>query len=224
MSQHPIIKICGIGDARVLEATINMGADMVGFVHFANSPRHVGFERIGELIALARGRVKTVVLVVNPDDAELEKAFACAPDFIQLHGTETAHRVDEIRLRGTTEIIKALPVGSPADLLALKEYSGHADRLLLDAKAPRGADRPGGLGTRFDWSLLKGLDPGVEYMLSGGLSPDNVADAIKQVRPFGVDVSSGVERAPGEKSLDLIRAFIAGARGVNQTGNPGKAR
>lgn len=212
MTHNTIIKICGIRDAHVLAAAIAAGADMVGFVHFAKSPRHLNLAEIAELISLARGRVKTVVLLVDPDNSLIEKVAACAPDIIQLHGGETPPRIDEIRLKTSIALMKALPVGSARDLLALKAYSGHIDRLLLDAKAPKDAKRPGGLGRIFDWNLLKALDGQVDYMLSGGLTPDNVANAIRQVRPAGVDVSSGVERAPGKKDIALIRDFINNAR------------
>jgi len=212
MSKHTIIKICGIRDARVLETAIAAGADMAGFVHFAKSPRHLGLAKISRLILRARGRVQSVVLLVDPDDGLLEQVAATAPDIIQLHGRESPERIDQIRFQTSIATMKALPVGGPDDLLALKVYSEHADRLLLDARAPKGSDRPGGLGAVFDWNLLKALDGQVDYMLSGGLNPDNVAAAIKLVQPAGVDVSSGVERTPGEKDLDLIRAFIANAR------------
>ncbi len=212
MTRNTIIKICGIRDARVLEAAIAAGADMVGFVHFAKSPRHLDLAGIAELISLVRGRVKSVVLLVDPDNSLIAKVAACAPDIIQLHGHETPARIDEIRLKTGIAVMKALAVASAEDLLALNAYTGHADHLLLDAKPAKGAKRPGGLGQIFDWSLLKALDGQVDYMLSGGLRPDNVAAAIKLVKPFGVDVSSGVEKAPGKKDVDLIRAFITNAR------------
>ncbi len=211
MRRHILIKICGIRDPDVLEATIEAGADMVGFVHFAKSPRHLGLAGMAELISRAKKRVQSVVLLVDPTDALLEQVAAIAPDIIQLHGHETPSRVEQIKKQTGIAIMKALPVADPGDVLAIKAYLGSADRLLLDAKAPKEATRPGGLGAVFDWSLLKALDGQVDYMLSGGLTPANVGAAIAEVRPAGVDVSSGVEKSPGQKDIDMIHAFIANA-------------
>ena len=221
MTKHIMIKICGIRDARILEATIKAGADMVGFVHFGKSPRHLSLAQIGKLVLRARGRIQSVVLLVDPNDELVGRVKKLAPDIIQLHGHETPSRVEQIRVQTGLYVIKALPVGGPDDILALKAYLGAADRLLLDAKAPKDAERPGGLGAVFDWSLLKALDGQVDYMLSGGLSPANVAGAISELKPFGVDVSSGVEKAPGQKDMDLIHAFIANARGSGGSGGGG---
>ena len=207
-----IIKICGIRSEAILDAAIEAGADMVGFVHFARSPRHLELDPIGELISLARGRAETCVLLVNPDNTLVAQVAALGPDWIQLHGPETPHRVEAIRDEAGIAILKACPVGSAEDVAAIAGYADCADRLLLDAKAPSEATRPGGLGTTFDWSLLKALDPQLGFMLSGGLTPKNVADAVGTVRPMGVDVSSGVEKSPGVKDPDLIRAFITNAR------------
>jgi len=212
MADPLIIKICGIKTPELLEAAIEAGADMVGFVHFARSPRHVSIEQVAELISEARGRVQTCVLLVNPDNSCVAEVAALGPDWIQLHGPETPHRVEAIRAEAGVEIIKALPIGSAEDVAHVANFVEVADRILLDAKPPKGADRPGGLGDSFDWSLLKALDPSLSFMLSGGLTPDNVAEAIRTVRPAGVDVSSGVETAPGVKSKKLIEAFIRNAR------------
>ena len=212
MTKQTIIKICGISDARVLDAVIAAGADMAGFVHFARSPRHLSLGEISELISLARARIQSVVLLVDPDDALVGEVKKLAPDIIQLHGKESPKRVEQIKAQTGLHVIKAVPVGDANDIKALKAYLGPADLLLLDAKPPKDALRPGGLGATFDWNLLKALDGDIDYMLSGGLSPDNVAMAIKLVDPYGVDVSSGVEQAPGEKDLGLIKAFIANAR------------
>lgn len=212
MSTQPIIKICGIKTPDILEATIEAGADMVGFAHFPRSPRHVDIETIGDLISQARGRVETCVLLVNPDNSLVAEVAALGPDWIQLHGPETPHRVEAIRAEAGINIMKALPVGSAEDLAMVASFVDVADRILLDAKPPKGADRPGGLGVAFDWSLLKALDPTIAFMLSGGLTPDTVAEAVAQVRPFGIDVSSGVEKAPGVKDKRLIAAFIRNAR------------
>ncbi|AKR57929.1 N-(5'-phosphoribosyl)anthranilate isomerase [Youhaiella tibetensis] len=212
MSTQPIIKICGIKTPAILEAAIDAGADMVGFAHFPRSPRHVGVEAIGDLISQARGRVETCVLLVNPDNSVVAEIAALGPDWLQLHGPETPHRVEAIRAEAGIPVMKALPVGSAADLAQVPAFLDVADRILLDAKPPKGADRPGGLGVPFDWSLLKALDPAIAFMLSGGLTPDTVAEAIQRVKPFGIDVSSGVETAPGEKDERLIAAFIRNAR------------
>jgi phosphoribosylanthranilate isomerase len=212
MADPLIIKICGIKTPALLEDTIEAGADMVGFMHFARSPRHVDLETLQELISIARGRIETCVVLVNPDNSTVMEVAALSPDWIQLHGPETPHRVEAIRAEAGVEIMKALPIGSADDVDQIAAFAEIADRILLDAKPPKGADRPGGLGESFDWSLLEALDPAVPFMLSGGLTPDNVAAAIRTVKPMGVDVSSGVETAPGVKNKKLIEAFIRNAR------------
>jgi phosphoribosylanthranilate isomerase len=212
MADPLIIKICGIKTPEMLDVTIAAGADMVGFMHFPRSPRHANIEQIGTLISQARGRIQTCVVLVNPDNSSVAEIAALGPDWIQLHGPETPHRVEAIRAEAGVEIMKVLPIGSAEDVAHVADFLDVADRILLDAKPPKGADRPGGLGATFDWSLLKALDPSIPFMLSGGLTPQTVADAIKTVRPFGVDVSSGVESAPGVKDKRLIEAFIRNAR------------
>ena len=212
MADPVIIKICGIKTYDLLDAAIAAGADMVGFMHFQRSPRHVSIEEMAGLISAARGQVQSCVVLVNPDNSCVAEVAALGPDWIQLHGPETPHRVEAIRAEAGVEIIKALPIGSADDVGQIAAFAEIADRILLDAKPPKGADRPGGLGESFDWSLLEALDPAVPFMLSGGLTPDNVAAAIRTVRPMGVDVSSGVETAPGVKNKKLIEAFIRNAR------------
>lgn len=212
MSDPLIIKICGIKTTKILDAAIDAGADMVGFVHFPRSPRHLDLDTIGELISYSRGRTESCVLLVNPDNTLVAQVAALGPDWIQLHGPETPHRVETIRDEAGIAILKACPIGSAEDVAHVASYAECADRILLDAKPPKGADRPGGLGDTFDWSLLKALDPELGFMLSGGLTPDTVAAAIAVVRPMGIDVSSGVETAPGVKDAALIRAFIEKAR------------
>ena len=212
MVDTSIVKICGIKTYDMLDVAIEAGAEMVGFVHFVRSPRHVSIDELGGLISAARGRVESCVLLVNPDNSCVAEVAALGPDWIQLHGPETPHRVEAIRAEAGVEIIKALPIGSAEDVAHVAQFVDVADRILLDAKPPKGADRPGGLGESFDWSLLESLDPSIPFMLSGGLTPDNVAEAIRAVHPFGVDVSSGVERAPGVKDKTLIEAFIRNAR------------
>ena len=215
MADPLIVKICGIKTPAILDAAIEAGADMVGFVHFTRSPRHVSIEDLATLIGEARGRVETCVLLVNPDNSCVAEVAALGPDWIQLHGPESPHRVEAIRAEAGVEIIKAVPIGSAEDVKNIASFVDVADRILLDAKPPKGADRPGGLGETFDWALLEGLDPSIPFLLSGGLTPQTVAEAIKTVRPFGVDVSSGVESAPGVKDKRLIEAFIRNARAAS---------
>jgi phosphoribosylanthranilate isomerase len=206
------IKICGIKTEAILDAAIDAGADMVGFMHFQRSPRHLELDPIGELISLARGRIETCVVLVNPDNTLVAQVAALGPDWIQLHGPETPHRVEAIRDEAGIAVLKVCSIGSAEDVAAVPSFAECADRILLDTKAQKGADRPGGLGVPFDWSLLKALDPSLPFMLSGGLTPDTVASAVKSLRPMGVDVSSGVETAPGTKDAKLIAAFITNAR------------
>ena len=215
MAEPLIVKICGIKSLDVLDAAIAAGADMVGFMHFQRSPRHVDLERLTELISEARGRVETCVVLVNPDNSCVMEVAALSPDWIQLHGPETPHRVEAIREEAGIAILKAIPIGTADDVATVAGFAEAADRLLLDARPPKGADRPGGHGTPFDWDLLKALDPSLGFMLSGGLTPGTVGDAIRRVRPAGVDVSSGVETAPGQKDTGLIRAFIDQARAAH---------
>lgn len=212
MAEPVVIKICGIRTVPILETAIDAGADMVGFMHFPRSPRHVDIDTLGSLISAARGRAETTVVLVNPDNTLVAQVAALGPDWLQLHGPESPRRVEAIRAEAGLTVIKALPIGGAEDVAAVAGYADIADRLLLDAKPPKQAERPGGHGIVFDWTLLGGLDPGVSFMLSGGLTPDNVGEAVRTVRPFGVDVSSGVETAPGEKDAGLVRAFIAAAR------------
>jgi phosphoribosylanthranilate isomerase len=215
MADPLIIKICGVKNEAILNAAIDAGADMVGFVHFQRSPRHLELDPIAELISMTRGRAESCVLLVNPDNTLVAQVAALGPDWIQLHGPETPHRVEAIRDEAGIAILKACPIGSAEDVTHVANYAECADRILLDAKPPKGADRPGGLGDTFDWTLLKALDPQLPFMLSGGLTPHTVAAAINATRPMGVDVSSGVETAPGVKDAGLIRAFIEKARAAH---------
>ena len=212
MANPLIIKICGIKSEAILERAIEGGADMVGFMHFPRSPRHLELDPIGELISLARGRVETCVVLVNPDNTLVAQVAALGPDWIQLHGPETPHRAEAIRDEAGVAIMKVISVGEARDLDCLPEFDAVADRLMLDTKAPKTSDRPGGNGLTFDWGLLKSLDPALSFMLSGGLTPDTVGGAVTAVRPMGVDVSSGVESAPGVKDAALVAAFIRNAR------------
>jgi phosphoribosylanthranilate isomerase len=208
-----IIKICGLSTAETLDVALDVGADAVGFVFFPPSPRHLAYEAARKLAARVRGRAEKVALSVDADDAMLAAVVeALHPDALQLHGKETRARVASIKQRFGLPVMKAIPVEARGDLVAIDEYVGIADRLLFDARAPREATRPGGLGRPFDWRLLENLDPGIPFMLSGGLDAGNVAEALRITRARSVDVSTGVERAPGEKDSDKIRAFVRAAR------------
>jgi phosphoribosylanthranilate isomerase len=195
---------------------LDSGADLVGFVFFAPSPRHLGLEAARGLGARVQGRAGKVALTVNANDETLLAIVnALKPDMLQLHGTEPPERVAVVRSRFGLPVMKALPIAARADLSPIRLYAQVADRLIFDARAPQDATRPGGLGKPFDWSLLKDVKPGVPYMLSGGLDADNVGEALRITGAPGVDVSSGVERAPGEKDPDKIRAFIRAARAAD---------
>ena len=207
----PLVKICGLSTPETLHAALAAGADQIGLVFFPRSPRHVTLDEGRRLAEQARGRAEIVALTVDADDAALEAVVeALRPDWLQLHGRETPARVAAVKARFGPRVMKALGVGTSADLAGADPYRGTADRLLLDAKPPKDAVLPGGNGIAFDWTILKGFD--ARFMLSGGLSPDNVADAIRVARPMAVDVSSGVETAPGRKDPGLIGAFVAAAR------------
>jgi phosphoribosylanthranilate isomerase len=210
------IKICGLNTAAALDAALDAGADFVGFVFFPPSPRHIGFPAAGALAARVAGRARKVAVSVDASDELLKTAIeALKPDLLQLHGGETPERLAVIRSRFGIPVMKALPVTERADLAPVHLFAKVADRIMFDARAPREASRPGGHGVSFDWRLLENLDPGVPFMLSGGLHPGNVAEALRVTRAGALDVSSGVERAPGEKDADMIRAFIHAARAVD---------
>jgi phosphoribosylanthranilate isomerase len=209
------VKICGLKTPAALEAALAGGADYVGLVFFPPSPRNVAPETAAALAAKARGRARIVTLTVDPDDALLDAIVAAAaPDLIQLHGDETPVRVAEIRGRWGRRIIKAVPVETAGDVQEARRYQAVADLVLFDARAPATSTRPGGNGAPFDWRSLLGLEDGLPFVLSGGLTPDNVADAIRLTGAAVVDVSSGVESRPGEKDPDLIRRFLRAAKGV----------
>jgi phosphoribosylanthranilate isomerase len=208
------VKICGITDEEAMEAAVEAGADYVGLVFYPKSPRAVTPERATELLSYQPQEVKRVGLLVDPDDALLDAVVGGARlDLLQLHGHETPERVEAIRLEYGLPVMKVIPVAGPDDLLAAEAYLEVADRLLFDARPPAGATLPGGNAVSFDWTLLAGRRWPLPWMLAGGLTPANVAEAIRISGARTVDVSSGVETAPGQKSPDLIRAFIAAARG-----------
>jgi phosphoribosylanthranilate isomerase len=208
-----LVKICGLSTPEALDVALDAGADFVGFVFFPPSPRHLDFELARALGERVRRRALKVALSVDADDAVLAASIAALePDLLQLHGQEPPARVVAVRQKFSLPVMKAIAVETPGDLAAVAAYAGVADRLLFDARAPRAATRPGGLGKSFDWRLLENLDPGLPFMLSGGLDAGNVADALRITHAGGVDVSSGVEGAPGVKDPDKIRAFISAAR------------
>src|SRR5579863_1368364 len=202
------VKICGLSTPETLAAALDGGADMVGFVFFAKSPRNVALETARELAARARHRAEIVALTVDPDDAALDAIVrAIAPEYLQLHGRESPQRVAEIQRKFGVSAIKAIGVAEAADF-ALAEAHRSADALLIDAKPPPGAVLPGGNGAPFDWRLARAFHPRKPWLLSGGLEAGNVAEAIRQSFARAVDVSSGVESAPGVKDPRKIREFI----------------
>jgi phosphoribosylanthranilate isomerase len=213
-----IVKICGLSTSETLDVALQAGADMVGFVFFPASPRHIGLETARELGRQAKGRALKVALTVDADDATLSNIVeTLRPDMLQLHGGESLARLRDIKQTFGLPVMKAIPVESAADLAALPGYAAIADRILFDARAPKGATRPGGLGAVFDWRLLQALDLTSPFMVSGGLNAANVADAIRITRAGGVDVSSSVERGPGIKDPELIEAFIRAARATEES-------
>lgn len=208
-----IVKICGIKDLAAMDAALEAGADMVGLVFFPASPRNVTPQEAEKLAARARGKAKLVALSVDADDNLIDAIEASvAPDLHQLHGSETVARVSELCVRTNKQVMKALPIANASDLAPLAAYEAVADWILFDAKAPKDATRPGGHGQTFDWALLKNIKHTKPVMLSGGINPGNVAQAIQTVRPDAVDVSSGVESAPGVKDREKIFAFVRAAR------------
>lgn len=218
-----LVKICGLRTAETLEAALAAGADMVGFVVFDPSPRHVTPDEAEGLGRQVRRRALKVALTVDADEALLDRvALSLRPDLLQLHGRETPERVAAIRGRYGLPVVKAFGVSGAADLAPIAAYAGLIDWALLDAKPARGA-LPGGNGLPFDWALLDGLDPGAPLMLSGGLTVDSVGAAIARVRPAAVDVSSGVEDRPGLKSPARIAAFVAAARAASDLVRAGAA-
>ena len=207
------VKICGITSAEAADAALRARVDFLGLNFHPASPRNVAPEKAASLAARARGRVWLVALLADPGDEAVAAAVAAAePDFLQLHGQEKPARVAEIRAKFGLPVIKALPVADIADLAPVPIYEDAADMLLFDAKAPAGADRPGGHGAAFDWQLLRGRRFRKPWLLAGGLNAENVARAIAAAEAPGVDVSSGVESAPGIKSAEMIRAFVEAAR------------
>lgn len=214
------IKICGLKTEEAVAAALAGGATHIGFIFFPKSPRNIDPETAGRLRELARGRALAVAVTVDADDVFLDTIVAAMqPDILQLHGRETPERVAELKARHGLPVMKALSVSTASDLEAISPYVDTADRFLFDAKPPKGSDLPGGNGVSFDWTLLaNGLPAGASnYMLSGGLTAQNVGEAIRLAGPPGLDISSGVESAPGIKDVALIERFfgaVAAARRI----------
>lgn len=207
------VKICGIKDLAAMNAALDARANLVGLVFFPPSPRAVTPLGGADLAAAARGRAMITALLVDADNTLIRDVMQRVnPDLLQLHGDETPRRVAEIRACFGKPVVKAIAVSSAEDLRAVPDFEAVADRILYDAKPPKDADRPGGHGRAFDWNLLAQVPRKKPMMLSGGLNPDNVAEAIRIVRPDAVDVSSGVEDTPGVKNAEKIKAFVANAR------------
>ena len=220
-----LVKICGLKTSQALDVARRGRkedeADQIG----AGLERHVGVEAARALGKRVRGRAQKVALSVDAGDDELAASIeALEPDLLQLHGKETPERVVIVRARFGLPVMKALPIAERSDLAAIRRYDAVADRLIFDARAELDATRPGGLGKRFDWRLLENVQSRVPFMLSGGLDALNVVEALRITAAPAVDVSSGVERAPGEKDPDKIRAFIAAARaGATKVAAPDNA-
>jgi len=209
MSSPVTVKICGITSPEAVNAAVQAGAAYGGLVFHPKSPRNLDVARAARLAAQMRGKLKVVTLLADPSDEQLAMVVGgVAPDFLQLHGAESARRVAYVRAKFNIPVIKALPVAQAADLAAAAEYESIADMLMFDAKAPKGAERPGGHGAAFDWKLLAGKTFAKPWFLAGGLDPDNVARAIALSGAKFVDVSSGVESAPGVKDPARIHSFI----------------
>jgi phosphoribosylanthranilate isomerase len=213
-----LVKICGLSTRETLGVALDAGADMVGFVFFPPSPRHLGLGVARELGKQTKRRAQKVALTVDADDTTLANIVeALEPDILQLHGQETVARLRDIKQKFGLQVMKVLAVETAADLASLPGYAAVADRILFDARAPKEATRPGGLGAVFDWHVLEKLDLQLPFMVSGGLTAENVTEAVRVTRAGGVDVSSGVERAPGVKDPEMIRAFIRAARATDLT-------
>jgi len=205
----PDIKICGLKTAEAIDRAIKRGATHIGFIFFEKSPRYIEPDLAGKLAERARGKAKIVAVTVNPSNDDLDEIVALVkPDMLQLHCDESPERVLTIKAVYGLPVMKAFSIRTGDDLKRVEAYIGIADRFLFDAKPPKGSELPGGNGVSFDWSLLSWLDDSVDYMLSGGLNKDNIAEAIRMTGAPGIDISSGVETAPGVKDVALIDAFF----------------
>ncbi|MBZ9893704.1 phosphoribosylanthranilate isomerase [Mesorhizobium sp. B2-2-4] len=209
------VKICGLKTDQAMAAALAGGASHVGFIFFAKSPRYIEPAAAGRLREAARGKALAVAVTVDANDTFLDDIIdSMRPDMLQLHGSETPERVAELKARYDLPVMKALPLSEAADLERIKPFVGVADRFLFDAKPPKGSELPGGNGVAFDWRILTGLDAGLDYMLSGGLNAANIGDALRLASPPGIDISSGVESAPGVKDPALIEQFFRAVKAV----------
>ncbi len=214
MANKTKVKICGLNTPHHVAAAVAAGAGYLGFVFFPKSPRNVSIALARDLAVDVPIGVAKVALVVNADNAALDAILEAVPlDMLQLHGSETVERVAEVKQRYGLPVMKAVGVADESDLAALDEYGLVADQLLVDAKPPKGADLPGGNGLAFDWRLIANRRWFAPWMLAGGLTPANVAEAVRLTGARQVDVSSGVESAPGVKDEELIAGFIRAAQG-----------
>ncbi len=210
-----LVKICGINSSEAADAAVRAGVDLVGLTFHPGSPRNVSLDQAAALAERMRGRARLVAMTSGASDAALGEIMrAAAPDFVQLHGGESPVRAAEIRSRFGVAVIKVVSVAEAGDLRGVEAYEDASDMLMFDAKAPAGATREGGHGAVFDWQIIRGRRFTRPWLLAGGLTPENVARAIQISGAPGVDVSSGVEDAPGLKSADKIAAFVAAARGA----------
>ena len=207
------VKICGISTVDDVRACAGAGANYMGLVFFEKSPRNITIPAARDLALAAPMGLAKVALVVNPSDAELDAIAGTVPlDMIQLHGRETPERVAEVKARYGLPVMKAVGIADANDLPKLESYFGVADQILVDAKPPKGGELPGGNGLSFDWRLIAGRRWPCPWMLAGGLTPENVAEAVTMTGAKQVDVSSGVEDAPGQKNAELIQKFVQSSR------------
>jgi len=203
------IKICGLKTDEAVAAALDGGASHIGFIFFPKSPRNIDPVDAGRLRQAAKGRAKAVAVTVDADDVTLDGIVAAMqPDMLQLHGDESVARVAEIKARYGLPVMKVFALRERGDLDRITPYIGMADRFLFDAKPPKGSELPGGNGVSFDWKVLSALDASIDYMLSGGLNAGNIAEALQATNAQGIDISSGVESAPGVKDVSLIRDFF----------------
>ena len=213
MTNPVSVKICGLATVDDVRACADAGANYMGLVFFEKSPRNITIPAARELALAAPLGLAKVALVVNPSDAELDAITAAVPlDMLQLHGRETPERVAEVKARYGLPVMKAVGIADEDDLPKLESYFGVADQILVDAKPPKGGELPGGNGLSFDWRLIAGRRWPCPWMLAGGLTPENVAHAVKMTGAKQVDVSSGVEDAPGQKDAKLIQKFVQSSR------------
>jgi|TARA_R110002096_G_scaffold181267_1_gene358790 phosphoribosylanthranilate isomerase len=215
MTSPVAVKICGLSTPEMVHVAVEAGATHVGFMFYERSPRNVTVTQAADLRLLVHNSVQAVAIMVNPDDTLVDEiARSVKPDLLQLHGSETPERVTAIKTRTGLPVMKVISVADAGDVATAEIYEKAADLLLFDAKPPKSMANalPGGNAVSFDWSLIADAEPKLPWMLSGGLTPDNVAEAIAQTGARMVDVSSGVEDAPGQKNEALIRAFVKAAQ------------